>query len=231
MKSEKERLLRLLNDGKLSSNDFEMLSSAIDKKTSPIARAFNLLINPFVRIAGFPALAIGFVIMLAMSFLGFKSGIHFPGVFDLQLANVGNKTPEELTFVKLILQNLVSAIMLGLAFYGASVIAKVKGLRIQDFIGTVMLSRFPYLIATLGFSVLLFLGTEISSDGNMSPSTIAAISIIAIGALVWQSVTYFFAFKESSGLAGKSLWVSFFVAAISAEVLSAMLIRTFLIGG
>lgn len=52
-------------------------------------------------------------------------------------------------------------------------------------------------------------------------------SLLAIGFLMWQITTYFFALKVSSGLSGKKLWVTFVLAMILGEAISWQLTNIF----
>ena len=63
----------------------------------------------------------------------------------------------------------------------------------------------------------------------MHPSlAMSAFSIIVIGLFVWQIITYFYALKESSGLKGKKLMLSFIVALILGEVIASPLTTIFM---
>jgi hypothetical protein len=227
MVSEKERLLKLLNTNKISQEDYTVLSDALEGKASKLTRYFSLLVNPFQKVAGLEAMAIGLTLLLVMSWLALQSQVHFPGLFDLQLNKVDGSKSVKLSYLIILYQNVVSVSLLAMSYFLSAKFYKVRGLRFQDFLGTVLLSRYPYFIATFVFYLLFnHLGLTFSVE-NIDPGITAIVSIVAIVALVWQSLTYFFSFKESSGLSGKSLWKPFLLTMVSVEILSAFLTRIF----
>ncbi len=221
MKKDQERLLNLYNDNKISEDDFHLLKKALEEKKTWSQKFFHRFINPFDRVAGYPALALGLLILALMSLISQSASIHFPGLFDLKIFS---PTAEKITlnFQKIFLQNMVISLSLATAFYFSGRINKKSSLRFIDFLGTTMMARFPYLVASLVFFALHLRGTNLHFDKveDVNTYTLSIITFTALISIVWLVATYFYSLKESSGLRGKALWVSFIASLIAIEILT-----------
>lgn len=221
MNKQKERLIQLLETGKINETDFKNLSSAL----APEERRFgwtSWLFNPFERIDGTKALAIGSIGMLLMSLIGALKQIHYPGVLDLQISHT--VTGYSNKFGILVYQNFIAVICLGAVYYMAARLLKQKNLRLIDFFGMVALSRLAYLPATVLLGQLK-ISYEVPTE--IPAATLAYLSIISIPSAFWIFTLYFNALKEASGLTGKKLWVTFFITVFVAEIISFPLARYF----
>lgn len=106
---------------------------------------WNLLINPFYKIAGWKAAAIGLAVILATVALGYLSNTVFYGI--------SIKLVSEITFGR-----ALSLCFIGVACYVAVMylvaLLFAKGVRFQDIFGTVALARWPNIFAALpGFFI------------------------------------------------------------------------------
>lgn len=233
MEKEKKRLIRMLQENKISEKEYQLLSSALAKKSLLDNSVLSVLVNPFNKIAGITALLGGLFILAAMSMIGVHAGVVFPGILDI--INVkALAMSQEPSIMLLMTQNVISWLVLSVLFIVAAVCLKQQRMRFIDFFGTVALSRYPYLVLTAFIAMLQALEPSLLdidlSQGlslEFSPAKIL-FGMVVIVCIIWQIMTYFFALKESSGLMGKKLWVSFIAALIAGEALSMALITRFL---
>jgi len=234
VRKENERLLNMLRENKITDADYKILSAALDKKSSLISSVFSLIVNPFQKIAGLYALLIGIGVIISMSYLGVIAKVYFPGPISC-LNSILIKNPKmQISFFLLLYQNIISWVVLTTLFIIAAKFFRQKRIRIIDFFGTVALSRIPYLVVVAIVSIIQvlnpsFMNIDIAKGIPIHLSfTMSVFSIVLILCAIWQITTYFYALKESSGLVGKKLWVSFIVAIILGEVISSPLSMIFL---
>lgn len=147
MSKEKVKLTDMLRQNKISQSEFEMLATALDKKSIFPNLEESLFINPFRKVAGFKALLIGVGISILMSLFASYSNIYLEGIFGAVLA-INLKTQIKPDFMLLMYQATVDWVVLATLFYFAAILCGKYRIRIIDFLGTVALSRFPYLILT-----------------------------------------------------------------------------------
>ena len=186
--------------------------------------AATLLVNPFQKIAGVKALIIGGAILLLMSFLGVMGNVYFNSALSI---HIQTSSPD---FFLLAYQNIVACLVLSICFALAAKLYRKKT-RFIDFIGTVTFARYPYLFVTALMAIIQninpgFLAFNEQKNAPLETSlgiTIFGISLLILAA--WQVATYFYAFKESSGLIGKKLWSGFILSLIVAEVITQQLTR------
>lgn len=225
MTSENERLLTLLKDKKITQDEYKLLSKALVPNTG-VKLFFSLLINPYQKIAGISALGVGVGIILIISYFGAMAKIYFPGLLGILNSSMMKNPAIGTDFLFLLYQNAVIWLVLTLLFIIAAKICQQKSIRIIDFMGTVALSRFPYLLLT-GFLAMMrvvdprFMDVGMENGLQLKPSLLAiTFSSVVIICAVWHIVTYFYALKESSGLSGKKLWLSFIACILVGEIVS-----------
>ena len=231
MTNEQERLDTMFRENKISGADYKLLSQALAKKAAPINATFSLLINPFQKIAGLPALVLGLVAILSMSYLGTLGNMSFPGALDFSVTAtfVNHKIPSAFLFN--VYQCLVSWLVVVVALLISAKILQQKYIRIMDFMGTVALSRLPSLIFVALYIAVRRLHPSTFVKGALHASHISPVITLLILIMnlcsLWQIVTYFSAFKESSGLTGKKLWLGYIIAMTLAETVSMPLATIF----
>ena len=225
MSLEKERIRKMLAEHKISAEDYKILLAALNAKHSKFNAIISLLINPFKKLAGLKAFIIGLVIILGMSYLGVTAKLYYSAVLDITNAAevINPKVP--LSFLVLLYQNLLAWILVVIFYTIAAKILQPKPTRIIDFAGTVALARFPYFLFTcLIWLVELIAPKVLAIDitkGYAHPSTLLIIlGLIFSVCSIWQLATYYFAFKESSGLISKKLWIGFVGAMLISEIIS-----------
>lgn len=228
---EKQRLLAMLNEDKISENDFKILSAALAKKTSAISRLISVVINPFQKIAGIQALLLGIIILFVMSYAGLQAKIYYTGIMSMtSIANI--PTPKgSYSFLLLIYQNFVCCLSLSLAYVVCALVFRQKRLRLIDFIGTVAVSRMPFLVMTLYLIIIQAITPDFAASTVVqlhSPWLSATTNLLSMLFAAWQLAIYFYALKESSGLTGNKLWISAIVSFVVAAAVSGELTMIFI---
>lgn len=217
--NEQLRIDNLLSTGKITEEDHKILMAALGNQKGIVSRVMPFLINPFESISSGTALLVGVALAIAMSFLGSKIGVYFPGALDLQIAQEGKRF---YTFSELLFQNTVAVLTVAGVFFGGALILKQRNLRLVDFLGFVALSRLPYALFILVLFLLgpIFPGLLPRTTDATKGGGIVALAVLSITALVWQMILMFSAQKDASGLKGKLLWISFVFGLVVAEAIS-----------
>lgn len=178
-----------------------------------------LLLNLFVRIAGWKAFILGSTIVCVTVILGYFSHIWYPGVLDIKVA-MGFDI--RLAFIV----QIVSLFYVVFFFYPASLLF-ARNTRFQDILGTTVLARFPFLFASLlGFivkpesidNVMAVLDTGIFSIVENIGFIVATIIMVLV--IIWYVILLFNAFRVSSNIRGMKAGVIFVVCLILAEVIT-----------
>jgi hypothetical protein len=226
MNTKKSRLDKMLQENKISEDDYKILGAALKRKTFFNKIHSTFLLNPFQKIAGFKALFLGIITILLTSALALKAKIYFLGPLSTINASALGKQSINHPFAFILYQNIVCWLTLAILLMITAKILQKNKIRIIDFLGTVALARFPTLIATLYLMLTRIyypsiLDVDFSKGYPLHFSIIQYIfSIPAIILVIWQAVIYFYAFKESSGLTGKKLSFGFLVTIVLAEFIA-----------
>lgn len=233
MATEYIQLVDMLNNKKITKDEYRLLIEALDKRPSKLNTLFTILINPFQKIAGWHALVIGIVIMLLLSYFGVLAGVYFDGVLGFSQANLLANAKIPPSFSLLLVQNIIGCLVLTLFFAGLTYLFGQKRIRVIDFIGTITLSRFPLLV--------MLLVTALGKYFNPAPflekppfhlhiDMMYVIFGILISVFqIWQYATYYFAFKESSGLPEGKLWFGLAVSLVLGHLVALHFTRALVI--
>lgn len=182
---------------------------ALTHRTMKSTSLRTWVFNPFIHIAGFPAMLSGLAIMAATSVIAFFGKVHFDGAIDM---HVGAVTPAWLYGVEPLLAWLIVSFVL---YITASILSKSK-IRLIDFFGTMALARAALLP---GASILLLPSFQNLTPENMTPGMVLA-SLLLLIPIVWFITLLYNAFTLSANLKGnKAVW-GFIVGLIAAEVIS-----------
>ncbi|MYH28909.1 MAG: hypothetical protein F4137_08650 [Acidobacteria bacterium] len=100
------------------------------------------LFNPFVRIGGGQALAIGLIVIVASGLAAAAAGVHFDGLLDF---HPGYRVSLRVAIVEGLLNWSVISMLLVLV----SLLVAPRTVRVVDIAGTQALARFPLLLAAL----------------------------------------------------------------------------------
>lgn len=175
---------------------------------------FGFLINPFTRIAGWQAFAIGLLVLLITSVVGAYSGVVFDGVFDMHLM--------ELTLEKALLIQAVSVASLVLVMWVTAMLVS-KTFRFIDILGTMTLARAPYiLLAIAGFFTTTPDVQEMMKDpfSIFSSVSFIVVMVLSLPVIVWNITLMYNALKISCDIKGSKLTIAFILAVIIAEIVS-----------
>ena len=231
MDNEIKKLANLLEDKKISEDEFKILSGAIinNKKSSKFKWSF--FVNPFEKIAGIQALFVGILVILGLCAFAVLLNDNFPGVIDYLYSPYNYKLKAEfkITYSFVLYQNILSCIVLSLLYYAVAKFYKQKGLRLIDFFGMVTLSRYPYLVqAFLSYIIFMIAPATRLTRGRVTYGILEIVDgVIVMGCGIWQLTTYFFALKESSGLSGKKLFTAYVISTGVSEIICAIITRQF----
>ena len=182
------------------------------------------LFNPFVRVAGWAALAAGLAGIVAAGLAAAAAGFRFDGLLDMSpLGNAPSYLPIVEGLINWISIVAVSALIARLFGGGSSV-------RLLDVAGTLALARVPLVLAalictvpwirdSLDFDVILQNPNLISLVAGMLVGVLAILACFAwMIALMWK------AFSISANMTGER-GAGFFIAALAAgELLSKLLV-------
>lgn len=234
MNKDELTLLTMLNDNKISEQEYQMLIAALNKKSFCTQIENSLLVNPFQKIAGIKALLLGIPVLMALSIMGVYAEVYFDSV--LWVFDSSNITLKEMkpNFLLLLYQNGMAWLTLSFVFIGISKILRLKSLRIIDFLGTTALARFPMLLPLTVTSLEHYLTPEYfkidaSKSFEFHFSFLGSINeLVFLVSFAWVLMTYLFAFKESSGAEGKKLWFGYVTAMLLGNSMAGILTRWFL---
>lgn len=182
---------------------------------------WNLLINPFTRIAGWQAFVIGLVFIVLSGIIGTYTHVLFDGVIDAHV------TDQEVVFK-------TSFALLAINIFSISLIMYLSGLiisrqtRFIDILGTMTLARAPMLlVALLGILVTPLSIEELMKDPMviMGNPLFILFTVLIIPITIWFVALMYNALKVSTGKKGGNLIAAFVIGLIGAEVLSKVLIH------
>ena len=227
MMTEKQRLLNLLHENKISADDFKILLAALDKKPSGFAKMVLFLINPFQKITGWPALLLGIMIAVVMSYVCWQEKFYIFSILDIARNTAVPHPKVAFTFWLLLYQNAVNIGVLALVYILMAKLFRQKNVRIIDFFGMVAVARLPSLIVMVGvILVLKFMPTL--QFLAIRPNLITSIYSLFVNVVIlWQLAIYFYALKEASGLTGNKLIFAAFSSLILGTILTEQLTMFF----
>ena len=190
------------------------------------------IFNPFTRIAGWKAFAIGLPVILLSAVLGYLSHTHFDGALDAHMSDYGN-------IYLYFAEGLIDFVCLLIIFYIVGVIISGFHFRFIDLMGTISLSRVPMIFVTI--SAFLFPQQKFSDYLNYilmhkgDPVTITAADIagfiisvfVIILVIIWTVALYYNAYRICVNKKGAKLIVSFIIALIVSETVSKIMIIHF----
>ena len=180
---------------------------------------WSLLYNPFTKIAGWQAFAVGILIVSLTGLIGAYSNVAFDGVIDTHIT-------KSLTIKD-------SLLLLGIDIVSVVVILFITGmiiskrLRFVDILGTMTLSRAPLiLLAILGLIVTPVSAKEIISSpmAILQHPGLIIFGVLSIPVIIWFIALMYNGFRVSTGAKGAKLIVGFIVGLIVAEIVSKILI-------
>ena len=208
----------------------ETTDGAVVPREMTVAR---WLFNPFVRIAGEQALAIGLIVIVASGLAAAAAGVHFDGLLDF---HPGYRVSFWVPIVEGLLNWSVIAVLLVLV----SFLVAPRTVRVVDIAGTQALARFPLLLAALACvpAPVREANEELVAaaiEGRMmtpaAASLVAGVAGLFVGACaVWMVWLMWKAFSVSCNQRGGRAVAIFAAAVIAGEVATKFLLGR-LLGG
>lgn len=182
---------------------------------------WQLLFNPFVKIAGWQAFGLGLFIVLLSGIIGSFTYVAFDGVLD---SHIGT----ELSLKDSLLFLAIDIVSITVVMFITGIIIS-KQCRFIDILGTMTLARAPLLLATLlGFFVTVIPTQELLNDDRaaiFANPGILIFALIGILLVIWFVALMYNGFKVSTGAKGTKLIVGFIIGLLVAEIVSKILIH------
>jgi len=184
---------------------------------------WELLLNPFTRIAGLQAFGLGLVFVILMGIIGTYSHVGFDGVIDMHLVN-------QMTFVHSFSLLAIDIISIVIVMWITGVIISGK-IRFIDILGTLTLAKAPFIIlAIAGYFSKSPDSAEILRNPGIILNSVSFIFllILTLPVMIWSIILMINALKVSCNIKGSKLTAAFIIALLISEIISKVLIYKFL---
>lgn len=167
--------------------------------------------NPFVQIAGFRSLMIGFSGFLLTTYLAFKTGTHFNGMLNIDFAR-------DADYWFFAVENLSNWSLTAILMLLCGIVLSKSKVRMIDVFGTTLLSRLPLAIVPVMRLIPAFQSFAFQSWQMYFATGLYFISVVMATILLYN------AFKVSCNLKNERLIISFFICMILSEIGSKIII-------
>ncbi|HHU96252.1 MAG: hypothetical protein QM237_02980 [Bacteroidota bacterium] len=184
------------------------------------SNGWNLIWNPFTRVAGWQAFWVGIVIVVVSALLAGYGNLLFDGAID---AHFGDKVGIDMS----LLVTGISLFSVVLAMYVAALIIS-KSVRFIDILGTMTLARAPFLLLAIISPFVSFPAVDQLLQNPMvilNYPLFLLFGIISLPIIIWYIALMYNGFKVSTGAKGTKLVLGFIVALLAAEVVSKVCIH------
>ncbi len=205
----------------------ETTNSAVVPGEMNVAR---WLFNPFIRIAGGQALAIGLTVIVASGLVAAAGGVHFDGLLDFHPGY-------RVSFWVPVVEGLVNWSVISVLLVLVSLLVAPRTVRLVDIAGTQALARAPLLLAALACVPAPVRDANAEAvaavvDGRMVTPTVATLvaGLLAGTCAIWMVWLMWKAFSVSCNQRGGRA-VAIFVAAIIAGETATKFLLAGLLGG
>jgi hypothetical protein len=194
---------------------------------APARKPLTLLFNPFVYIAGAPALGLGVASILLAGLIASVSHTHFDGVLDV---HSGAGAP----FGFFLAEGLIDWVCVALTLWLLGKISSRAAFRPLDLWGTQALARWPYLLISVvtlpsGFQrfrkVILAAVTQPGTNLAIDPWDAIVFCVAALAMLpliCWIVALMYQSYSVSCHIKGGRAIGTFIAGLILAEILSKM---------
>lgn len=190
-----------------------------------------LLVNPFTRLAGWPALGLGLLVVAATMLVAVVGSVHFDGVMDVHLA-AASSSPA------LALEPLLDWLVVALLFLVAGLVWARGPQRVMEYFAMSAVGRLPFLLAGLlwsrqglGGAVGVAIGqvTErppaLPSLGSMPGLPWLVVGgVLTIAVMLWGLFLNFFALREASGMPTGRAVGAYVAVIVVGEIVSKLLV-------
>jgi hypothetical protein len=180
---------------------------------------WRLMVNPFTRIAGWQAFRLGLVFLILCGVIGGFGNVIFDGVIDSHLV-------KEETMLQSFGYLGISMMTLVVVMWIAGLIIS-KGFRFIDILGTMTLSKAPFvLLAIVGSFAKMPDTNEIMKNPMvvLSSTSFLLMMVLSVPVLIWSVTLMYNALKISCGIKGSKLTTAFIIAILGSEPISKLVI-------
>ena len=175
------------------------------------------LFNPFVRIAGGQALAVGLAVIFASALAASAGGVHFDGLLDFHL---GSSVPLQVA----VMEGLVNWSVITVLLWLVSLLAAPRTVRLVDIAGTQALARWPLLLAAIAcIPPAVRQGNEklvaetLAGRFAMPPAATVVGGLFALACVIWMVSLMWKAFSVSCNQRGGRAAAIFVAALLAGE--------------
>jgi len=180
---------------------------------------WNLMLNPYMRLAGWQAFALGIVFILLTGIVGTYANVYFDGAIDMHFTEKATlKTSFNLLGIDIL------SVFLALSVAGIFI---SKNFRLIDILGTITLAKAPFLL----FAVASLLTKSPSNEqiiknplSIFSSASFVIVMLFSVPIIIWYIILLYNAFKTSTGAKGNQVVIAFIIALLMAEIISKILI-------
>ena len=180
---------------------------------------FGLMMNPYTRIAGLPAFGLGLIFLVLIGFIGAANGVIFDGVLDVHF-------PGNVTIVNSFLYLAIDLFSLVMVMFFAGLFVS-RSFRFVDILGTMTLSKAPFLILALAAYFVTVPDTkDILEDPSivLQSASFLFILILSFPIIIWNITLIYNAFKISCDVKGTTLNLNIIFGLLLSEIISKALI-------
>ena len=208
----------------------------LEKTTNnaPVPRRMTIaqwLFNPFVRIAGGQALAVGLAVIIASALAASAAGVHFDGLLDFHL---GSSVPLQVA----VMEGLVNWSVITVLLWLVSLLAAPRTVRLVDIAGTQALARWPLLLAAIAcIPPAVRQGNEklvaetLAGRFAMPPMATVVAGLFALACVIWMVSLMWKAFSVSCNQRGGRAAAIFVAALLAGEAATKWLLSLMITAG
>ena len=197
-----------------------------------MSKNWKWVYNPFEKIAGWKAFAIGMVILCLATVIGYFGNTVFYGISIKSVASI--------TWCKAFSLQAIGLVVTVLVLWITGLLS-AKHVRFQDVLGTVTLAKYPLVLAAIMFlalgkwlkelnNMLLAAGNVQEMMGFFNSLSISDYAlfivfiIVTLMMLVWTIALLFNAFRVSTNLKGGKCAVLFIAGLLISEIIIGILV-------
>ena len=189
------------------------------------------LFNPFVRIAGGQALAVGLAVIVVSALAASAGGVRFDGLLDFHLGS-------GVSFRVAVIEGLVNWSVITVLLWLVSLLVAPRTVRLVDIAGTQALARWPLLLAALAcMPPAVRQGNEklvadaLSGRFVMPQAATVAAGLFALVCVIWMVSLMWKAFSVSCNQRGGRAAAIFVAALLAGEAATKWLLSLMITAG
>ena len=183
------------------------------------------LFNPFVRIAGGQALAVGLAVIFVSGLAASAGGVHFDGLLDFHPGF-------RVSFRVAVIEGLVNWSVITVLLWLVSLLIAPRTVRLVDIAGTQALARWPLLLAALAcIPPAVRQGNEELAAGALegrfvTPQTAnIVVGLLALACAIWMVWLMWKAFSVSCNQRGGRAVAIFVASVLAGEAATKLLLN------